>query len=178
MRITITKEGVNNWKSQYTYVITGLQDGQTYQIGTSEFKSTDNTLPAAIDLSDVTSVVYNIENPTGQTISFNAGIASAAFSKVDIAYQNTLQAKTVGISPNPSNGSFKVSFASPVATQLQLTIVDNTGRLISSTPVTTTVGQNKASISLNQGLKKGIYYVSLQGAGVKYDTQKIIIEGK
>ncbi len=177
MRLTITKEGVNNWKSQYTYVITGLQDGQTYQIGASEFKSTDNTLPATIDLSDVTSVVYNIENPTGQTISFNAGIANAAFSKVDIAYERTLQAKTVGISPNPNNGSFKVSFASPVATQLQLTIVDNTGRLISSTPVTTTVGQNKASISLNQGLKKGVYYVSLRGSGITYSTQKVIIEG-
>jgi hypothetical protein len=55
--------------------------------------------------------------------------------------------------------------------------VDNTGRLISSTPVTTTVGQNKASINLNQGLKKGIYYVSLRGAGITYNTQKVIIEG-
>ena len=178
MKITITKESVSNWKSQYTYYITGLQDGQTYQIGTSDFKSSDNTLPTTIDLSDVTSVVYNIENPTGQTISFNAGIASAAFSKVDIAYERTLQAKTVGISPNPNNGAFNVSFASPSVTQLQLTVIDNTGRLIISTPVNTIVGQNKASINLSQGLKKGVYYVSLRGSGVNYNTQKVIIEGK
>ena len=123
-------------------------------------------------------MVYNIENPTGQSINFNAGIASAAFSKVDIAYERTLQAKTVGISPNPNNGAFNVSFASPSVTQLQLTVIDNTGRLIISTPVNTTVGQNKASINLSQGLKKGVYYVSLRGSGVNYNTQKVIIEGK
>ena len=178
MKVTITKESVSNWKSQYTYYITGLQDGQTYQIGASDFKSTDASLPASIDLSDVTSVVYNIENPTGQSINFTAGITNAAFSKVDVAYEKTLQAKTVGISPNPNNGAFKVSFASPSATQLQLSIFDNTGRLVSSSSVSAIVGQNNTSINLTQGLKKGVYYVSLQGSGVNYNTQKIVINGK
>ncbi len=178
MKITITKEGVNNWKSQYTYYITGLQDGQTYQIGTSEFKSTDNGLPATMDLSDVTSVVYNIENPTGQTISFNAGISNAAFSKVDIAYERSLQAKAVGISPNPSNGNFKVSFASPAAAQLQLTIIDNLGRVVSTKQVNATQGNNTVSVSLNETMKKGLYFVSLQGAGTRYDTQKVMFQGK
>ncbi len=178
LRVTITKEGVNNWNSQYSYVIAGLQDGQTYQIGTGDFKSTDNTLPVVMDMSDVTSVVYNIENPTGQTISFNAGISNAAFSKLDITYEKSLQAKAVGISPNPSNGSFKVNFASPASTQLQLTVIDNLGRMVSSTMVNATTGNNTVSVSLNETLKKGVYYVSLQGAGVRYDTQKVMIQGK
>ena len=178
IKITITKEGVNNWKSQYTYYITGLQDGQTYQIGTSEFKSTDNSLPATMDLSDVTSVVYNIENPTGQAISFNAGISNAAFSKVDIAYERSLQAKAVGISPNPSNGNFRVSFASPAAAMLKLMIIDNLGRVVSTKQVSATQGNNTVSVSLNETLKKGLYFVSLQGAGMRYDTQKVMFQGK
>ena len=176
MKVTITKQGVNNWASQYTYEIAGLQDGQTYALALSDFKSTDNSLPAAIDLSDVTSVIYNVENPTGQTITFNAGISNAAFSTEDIAYTRSLQAKTVGISPNPNNGSFKVSFASPTAAQLNLTVVDNIGRIISSTLVNATVGKNEVSVNINQTLKKGVYYVSLRGAGIKYDTQKIIMQ--
>ena len=176
MKVTITKLGVGNWSSQYSYTINNLQDGQTYKLALSDFKSTDGTLPATIDASDITSVVYNLINTTGQSLSIKAGISNAAFSTEDIAYQQALQVKTVSISPNPNNGNFKVSFESPAEAQLHLAIVDISGRIISNTLVNAVVGKNEVSVNVGMAAKGGIYYVSLQGAGTKYNTQKMIIK--
>lgn len=176
LKVTITKKSVSNWNSQYTYLITGLQDGQTYKLSLANFKSTDSTLPAAIDMSDVTSVVYNIENPSGQTVSFNAGISNAAFGTEDIIYEQTLNVKTVGVYPNPSNGNFRVSFASTTDAQLQLVVVDNSGRMVKTVPVSAAKGKNEVSIYLANSLMNSVYFVSLQGAGMRYNTEKIIIK--
>ena len=176
LTVTITKQSVGNWNSQYTYTINNLQDGQTYDIALSSFKSADGTLPATIDASDITSVVYNVVNTTGQSLSIKAGISNAAFSTVDIAYQQALEVKTVSVSPNPNNGNFKVSFTSASATQLRLAIVDITGRIVSNTLVNAVTGKNEVAVNLGQSTKGNIYFVSLQGSGAKYNTQKILIK--
>jgi len=177
LQVTITKQSVNNWNSQYTYTISNIQDGQTYQLALSDFKSADGTLPATIDASDITSVVYNVINPTGQSISITASISNAAFSTEDIAYQKSLNVKTVGVSPNPNNGNFKVSFASPSASQLNLKVIDITGRVISSTLVNAITGKNEVAINLTHAINSGsIYFVTLEGEGVKYQAQEIIIK--
>ncbi len=176
MKVTITKLGVGNWSSQYSYTINNLQDGQTYKLALSDFKSTDGTLPATIDASDITSVVYNLVNTTGQSLNIKAGISNAAFSTEDIAYERSLQVKTVSVSPNPNNGNFKVSFSSPANAQLHLAIVDISGRIISNTLVNAVVGKNEVSVNVGMAAKGGIYFVSLQGAGTKYDSQKMIIK--
>ena len=177
MTVTITKLSVGKWASQYTYTINNLQDGQTYDIALSSFKSADGTLPATIDASDVTSVVYNMINTTGQSLNIKAGISNAAFSMVDIAYQQALEVKSVSVSPNPNNGNFKISFASPFTTQLHLAIVDITGRTISNTMVNAVTGKNEVAVNLGQSATKGnIYFVTLQGAGSKYITQRMLIK--
>ena len=176
MKITITKQSVGNWASQYSYTINNLQDGETYKLALSDFKSTDGTLPATIDASDITSVVYNLVNTTGVSMSIKAGISNAAFSTNDIAYERTLQVKAIGVSPNPNNGTFKVSFASPSNESLRLIVVDMTGRIISSKMVDAVVGKNEVSVSVGVATKGGIYFVSLQGAGIKYDSHKMIIK--
>ena len=84
--------------------------------------------------------------------------------------------KTVSVSPNPNNGNFKVSFSSPANAQLHLAIVDISGRIISNTLVNAVVGKNEVSVNVGMAAKGGIYYVSLQGAGTKYNTQKMIIK--
>ncbi len=176
MTVTITKQSVGNWNSQYTYTISNVQDGQSYDIALSSFKSVDGTLPATMDASDVTSVVYNVINTTGQSLNIKAGISNAAFSTTDIAYQQALQVKTVGVSPNPNNGSFKVSFAIAYNTQLRLAIVDITGRIVSNTMVNAVTGKNEVAVNLGQTAKGNIYFVSLQGAAGKYTTQKMLIK--
>jgi len=175
MTVTITKQSVGTWASQYSYTISNVQDGQTYAVALSDFKSADATLPATIDAADITSVVYNLVNTTGQSISIKAGIANAAFSTEDIAYEQALNVKNMSVSPNPNNGNFNVSFASPSNSQLRLAIVDITGRIISSTLVNAVTGKNEVSVNLGQSTKGSIYFVSLQGAGAKYTTQKMII---
>ena len=176
MTVTITKQSVGNCNSQYTYTISNVQDGQVYDIALSSFKSVDGTLPATIDASDITSVVYNVINTTGQSLNIKAGISNAAFSTTDIAYQQALQVKTVGVSPNPNNGNFKVSFASATNASLRLAIVDITGRVVSNTLVNAVTGKNEVTVNLGQTAKGNIYFVSLQGAGTQYTTQKMLIK--
>lgn len=177
LQVTITKQSVANWNSQYTYTINNYQDGQTYNLALSDFKSADGTLPATIDASDITSVVYNVINPTGQSISITTGITNAAFSTEDIAYERSLQVKAIGVSPNPNNGNFKVSFASPSAAQLTLKVVDVAGRLISSTPVSAIIGKNEVSINLSRVVNSNnVYFITLVGEGVKYNTQEVIMK--
>ena len=176
LQVTIVKQGITNWNSQYTYTISNYQDGQTYKLALSDFKSTDNTLPAVMDASDVTTVIYNVINPTGQSTSITTGISNAAFSTEDIAYEKSLEVKTLGVSPNPNNGNFKVSFASPATAQLTLKVIDITGRIINSTVVNAITGTNEVSVSLNQGGATGIYFVTLEGQGVKYESKEMILK--
>ena len=176
LKVTITKLSLGNWNSQYSYTISNFQNGQTYSIALSDLKSTDGTLPAIIDASDITSVVYNVENTSGQTLSFNAGISNAAFSTEDIALERALEVKTVNVTPNPSNGNFKVSFASPSTTQLRLAITDITGRILNSQMVNAVTGTNEVSVNLGQAINGSIYFVSLQSADSKYTTQKMMIK--
>jgi Secretion system C-terminal sorting domain len=176
LQVTITKQSVTNWNSQYTYTINNYQDGQTYKLALSDFKSTDSTLPAVIDASDITSVVYNVINPTGQSVSITTGISNAAFSTEDIAYENSLQAKAVSVSPNPNNGNFKVSFSSPSAAQLQLRVIDVAGKVISTMPVNAIAGKNEVSVNIGQAVKGSVYFVTLEGVGMKYNTKEMIIK--
>jgi hypothetical protein len=176
LRVTITKQSIAGWNKQYSYLITNFQDGQNYQLSLSKFGSADSTLPALIDMSDITSVVYNIENPSGQTVSFTAGISNASFTKEDLVYEKSLEVKAVSIIPNPNNGNFRVSFASPAAAQMHLVVVDNMGRMINSQQINTIAGKNEVSINLPQSLISSVYYLFLQGVGVRYNTQKVIIK--
>jgi len=175
LKVTITKQSVSNWNSQYTYTINNYQDGQTYKLALSDFKSTDSTLPAVLDASDVTSVVYNVINPTGNSVSITTGITNSAFSTENIAYEQSLNVKTVSVTPNPNNGIFKVSFASPSATQLHLNVIDVTGRIVSTTLVNATTGKNEVSVNVSQVAKNGVYFVTLQGEGVKYNSQQVLL---
>jgi hypothetical protein len=176
LQVTITKQSVTNWNSQYTYTISNYQDGQTYKLALSDFKSNDSTLPATIDLSDVTSVVYNVINPTGQSVSITTGISNAAFSTEDIAYEESLEVKVVSVTPNPNNGHFTVSFESPSAAQLTLKVIDLSGRTISTIPVNAITGKNEVAVNLNEGSTTGVYFVSLVGQTVKYNTREILIK--
>ena len=175
LQVTITKQSVSNWNSQYTYTINNYQDGQTYKLALSDFKSTDSTLPGVIDASDITSVVYNVINPTGNSVSITTSITNSAFSTEDVAYENSLNVKTVGVSPNPNNGIFHVSFASPTATQLHLNVIDVTGRVVSTTLVNATTGKNEVLVNMSQMAKDGVYFATLQGEGVKYNSQQVLL---
>ena len=177
LRVTLTKLSVTGWSKQYTYLVNGMEDGKTYQIGLSEFKSADSSLPATIDASDITSVVYNIENPTGQTLSFSASINNASFSKTDIVYERTLQVKTVGVSPNPNNGAFKISFVSEKDAQLQLKVIDISGKLVTTQSISAVKGKNEVQIQLNQKLG-GYYFINLASEATIYNTQRVLMNSK
>ena len=177
LRVTITKQSIAGWNKQYSYLVSGVEDGKLYQVGLSDFKSADANA-ATIDASDVTSIVFSVEVPSGQATSFTASLTNVSFSKEDIIYERTLELKSVNVSPNPNTGTFKVSFESPKDVQLKLSIIDVAGKVIKTSIVNATRGKNEVSVSLNQGVKNNMFIVKLEGSDFKYSTQKVLIQNK
>jgi hypothetical protein len=177
LRVTITKQSVAGWSKQYSYLVSGVEDGKLYQVGLSDFKSADASA-ATIDASDITSIVFSVEVPSGQATNFTASLSSVSFSKEDILYERTLELKTVSVSPNPNNGAFKVSFSSPKDAQLKLSVIDVSGKVVKTSMINATRGKNEVPVSLNQGVKNNLFIVTLEGSDIKYSTQKVLIQNK
>jgi len=177
LRVTLTKQNVSGWGKQFTYLISNVQDSKTYQIGFSEFKTADNAT-AVLDASDITSVVFSYEIASGNSTTFDANISNVSFSKEDIVYTRTLEVKTVTLSPNPTNGAFKISFASAKDATLNLIIMDITGKVINNQLIHALRGQNNISVQMPLSVKNGMYFVSLKNEDATYQIQRIMVQTK
>ncbi len=178
IRVTITKKSIAGWDKQYTYLVSNVEDGKTYQIGLSEFVSADSSLSKTMDASDITSVVFSIEISSGQSTNFTTALRDLSFTKEDVVYTRTLEVKSVNIAPNPNKGVFKVSFVSPNDKPLKLKVLDLSGRIVASKFITAIRGNNQVSVELTNGLKNGYYVVALEGFDTKYEPQKLMINAK
>ena len=97
------------------------------------------------------------------------------FTKESAAYLNSLSSKEIQIYPNPATGkTFTCSFYSETATELTLKITDLSGRTIATQVVSAAVGQNTVPVKLNTNAT-GVHIITLDGTGVKYNTQKVIL---
>lgn len=77
------------------------------------------------------------------------------------------------VHPNPSNGSFKVSFYSQTQEDLSMVIYDNLGKECYSSSFTLDKGVNSIPVALN-GVRNGVYYLRTV-IGEEVMTQKIVV---
>jgi len=81
---------------------------------------------------------------------------------------------SVSVYPNPSNGSFTVQTNSLVNDVISIQVVDITGKIIYTEPVSLTIGKNSFDINLS-GLSSGYYQVNLR-KGNSVITKKLMIK--
>jgi flagellar basal body rod protein FlgG len=81
---------------------------------------------------------------------------------------------SVSVYPNPSNGSFTVQTNSLVNDEISIQVVDITGKIIYTEPVSLTIGKNSFDINLT-GLSSGYYQVNLR-KGNSVITKKLMIK--
>jgi hypothetical protein len=178
LKITLVKEGVKEWKDQYTYTMNLDQAKREYQISLNDFISTATN--SKIKANDITTVVFTIE-VNGRSTAVNNTIAKVGFTKTDIDYLRSLEVKDMEVFPNPSKGRFTLQFMSTVEAPLTMRMTDaSTGRVIMSRAVQAIKGENQIAIELGRNeniTSQGLYIVNLDGHnGLRYKPTKISIK--
>ena len=71
----------------------------------------------------------------------------------------------VSLYPNPVNNELNLSISSPQRDNIQLKIIDASGKMINQQTKQLTTGSNSLTIDVNK-IATGVYYLSIQGNGV------------
>ncbi len=178
LKITLVKEGIAQWNDQYTYTLQLDPQKKEYQISLADFAS--KGVAGKIRANDVTTVVFSIEATEANT-AVNARIGKVGFTKTDVDYLRSLEAKDVQLFPNPSEGRFTIQFRSPVEMPLTVKLTDAaTGRPVMSRAIQAIQGENQVTMEMNaQKRSQGVYIVHLEGAnGVRYKPAKLSVTSK
>ncbi|OYZ02754.1 MAG: hypothetical protein B7Y37_02955, partial [Sphingobacteriia bacterium 28-36-52] len=174
LRVTMVKNGVAEWKNQYTTDIRLGSGQQEYYIPFSQFKSAGST--KALDPTDVTTLVLTIEVGTGRNSPIASTFSNISFTKekpvINAADQ---EVKTIQVFPNPvTDNVFTASFVSPVAGEFTMKINDGTGRSIYTKQVNVVKGPNAVPVRLNNGVI-GTHFLTLEGKNVKFAPTTVVI---
>jgi hypothetical protein len=174
LRVTMVKNGVAEWKNQYTTDIRLGSGQQEYYIPFSQFKSAGST--KVLDPTDVTTLVLTIEVGTGRNSPIASTFSNISFTKEKPAINTADQEeKTIQVFPNPvTDNVFTASFVSPVAGEFTMKINDGTGRSIYSKQVNVVKGPNAVPVRLNNGVI-GTHFLTLEGNNVKFAPTTVVI---
>ena len=168
----------SNWASQvYNTDITTIgHDWKTVDISTSTWKVVNDTV---YFVSDKYSNIWKV-----RPISFGgAGNGDFIFSKEKMYATSTVGVTENGkaavsqmlLYPNPASGSStNLVFSNKKAQSVSVSIVDMTGKLISTTSVETAEGVTVHNLSI-AGIQAGVYFVKVD-TGNSSTIQKLIIQ--
>ena len=173
LHVTLVKNGIVDYKNQYAADVHLEMGQQDYFIPLDKFTSLATS--AKLDAKDVTTVIFTIEVGSGRNSAINSTLSNLAFTKEDLTYLASLDAKEVAVYPNPVTGSkITVNFASAKDAELSLRVTDMNGKVLTLKQVQAVKGMNTVQLPIANGLN-GIHIVSLDGAGIKYNPKKVAI---
>ncbi|OYU54475.1 MAG: hypothetical protein CFE25_14280 [Chitinophagaceae bacterium BSSC1] len=173
LHVTLVKNGITNYNDQYATDVQLELGQQDYYIALDKFKSASTS--ASIDAKDITSIIFTVEVGTGRNSPITTTIANVAFTKEDLNYLNSLDAKAVSVYPNPVTGNrITVNFSSAKAAELSLRVTDMNGKVLTLKQVQAVKGMNTVQVPVSNGLT-GVHLISLDGSDIKYKTTKVMI---
>jgi hypothetical protein len=97
------------------------------------------------------------------------------YSKVLIVREQAEQATALKISPNPATANPTLSFYSESRQNVNVTILDASGRRVSNTSKLLNKGANSFTLSTPSQMSKGLYFVQVQFENGKMMTERLII---
>ncbi len=173
LHVTLVKNGIVNYKDQYAANVQLELGQQDYYVSLDNFKSAATS--AKIDAKDITSIIFTVEVGTGRNSPISTTIANVAFTKEDLNYLNSLDAKAVSVYPNPVTGNrITVNFSSAKAAELSLRVTDMNGKVLTLRQVQAVKGMNTVQVPVSNGIT-GVHLISLDGGEAKYKTIKVMI---
>ncbi|OYY07653.1 MAG: hypothetical protein B7Y66_12340, partial [Sphingobacteriia bacterium 35-36-14] len=173
LHVTLVKNGIVDYRNQYAADVQLELGQQDYYVSLDNFKSASTS--AKIDAKDITSIIFTVEVGTGRNSQITTTIANVAFTKEDLNYLSSLEAKELALYPNPVTGNrITVNFSSAKAAELSLRVTDMSGKVITLKQVQAVKGMNTVQVPVSTGLK-AVHIVSLDGADMKYQSKKVMI---
>jgi hypothetical protein len=173
LHVTLVKNGIVNYNDQYAADVQLELGQQDYYVSLDNFKSASTN--AKIDAKDITSIIFTVEVGTSRNSPITTTLANVAFTKEDLNYLNSLDAKAVSVYPNPVTGNrITVNFSSAKAAELSLRVTDMNGKVLTLRQVQAVKGMNTVQVPVSNGLT-GVHLISLDGADIKYKTTKVMI---
>jgi hypothetical protein len=173
LHVTLVKNGIVNYNDQYAADVQLELGQQDYYVSLDNFKSASTN--AKIDAKDITSIIFTVEVGTGRNSPITTTLANVAFTKEDLNYLNSLDAKAVSVYPNPVTGNrITVNFSSAKAAELSLRVTDMNGKVLTLRQVQAVKGMNTVQVPVSNGLT-GVHLISLDGADIRYKTTKVMI---
>ena len=174
--LTLVRDSIVRWKSQYYISVDLVPEGKLYSIPISDFKS--DSLTSVFNPNDVRTLAFSrgYQASSGlETIDFSLG--GVAFVPTSSALiNNQLVSNAVGVKPNPSAGSFTVSFKSNKAEQTIIKVTDVLGKTIYTSSFNVANGENQLPIDIsNLNQQNGILFLTVESKSSQYNTVKIII---
>lgn len=123
------------------------------------------------------SINYTWNSQTGDFNSPNPVPYNIYAKEASTAVENVLDVNAFRFapcSPSPADGNTTLSFSSPVATDLALSMYDLSGAIVKTTNIRANAGINKSDLNVS-GIASGMYIVSLNN-GTRVLTQRLIVK--
>ncbi|WP_405562483.1 T9SS type A sorting domain-containing protein [Polaribacter sp. Asnod6-C07] len=173
IEITILKESVDAWESQFRTTIT-LTEGEThYAIPYSYFKSTTE---GDIDLSDAVNMVFTMSSDGQTAVDKELELKNIEFTQQALSVGSEVIAENESIIyPNPLSTKTNIRFYSEIDTKTKIEVYSLTGALIRRVEVETQIGNNSIEL-FRQGLKRGLYLVKVSNDYRNYTASKLVVD--
>ena len=175
LRITLVKNSITDYNNQYKIVLPLSKEEKKYNISLADFRS--NGFTENIKANDITTIVFTFETTDSKQTVVSGLLNEISFSKKSADYLTSLASAQIYVFPNPSTGgNFNASFRSSTNTNITLKITEaGTGRIVFTKNSNAIKGDNIIPIQLKTPASPGMYLISIEGAGLQLQTQKIII---
>jgi hypothetical protein len=175
--LTLVRDSIVRWKSQYYVSVDLTPEGKLYHIPISEFKS--DSISYGFNPVDVRMVTFarGYQATSGmETIDVSLGSLSFTSSLTGLINNNIIL-NHIGVKPNPNTGSFVIDFKSNQTENITIKVVDVLGKLIYSSNYHAAKGNNQIPIELTNIVKSNsLLFVSIDGEHNKYTTVKVLIQ--
>jgi choice-of-anchor A domain-containing protein len=174
--LTLVRDSIERWKSQYYITVDLTPEGKIYNIPFSDFKS--DSLSSVFNPNDVRTLAFSRGyQATSGLETIDLSIGGVAFVPTSTALINKqLVSSAVGVKPNPSTGSFTVSFKSNATEQANIKITDVLGKTIYTFGVNIVNGENQLPLDISSITQQnGILFLTVESKSSQYNTVKIII---
>lgn len=174
--ISLTRDGIINWRAQYKASAELTGDWQEFTIPFSSFRSDE--LTDAFQPFDAKMLSFTFENTVGNQATYEMHIGSVRFGKtatgIQLIKNNAVRVSTY---PNPSTGRFELNFLSAKSETVLVEVTDVVGRVVYTKPVTLISGQNNIELNLaDQSVAKGVMFVNINSKTQQFAAQKILVK--
>ncbi|MCL6293951.1 DUF6923 family protein [Jejuia spongiicola] len=174
--VRLVKEGIDHWETQYKASIELSDDFKAYSIPFSEFKSINNEVFTA---NDITSVVFTMLAENGIEETKTMSLQHVRFSKSNTLSVETLNAeddynKAIAV-PNPMRANTTIKFTAQTNENVELMVYNQLGVLVKQQTFKARKGQNSLPLT-REHLSTGLYFCTLKGQNTNYKTIKLLID--